>query len=154
MTSGMGTIKITAIAVAISAALAGTAGWTAQGWRMGSKIDRLKTEYAEVTARANEEALAKYAELERQKQEAVNRAYRQSQINKSAADAARERVGRVRQHIATTERLQTASSAATIEYADTLGTVFGECIQTTGELAEKADGHALDARTLREAWPK
>jgi len=150
----MGTIKITAIAVAISAALAGAAGWTANGWRMGSKIDRLKTEHAEAVAIANAEALARYAVLERQKQEALDEAAPFSHDNQTAAAGARDRANRMREQIATAERLSASSDSSLAEYAATLGTVLGECIQEAGRLAEKADGHALDARTLRQAWPK
>lgn len=32
--------------------------------------------------------------------------------------------------------------------------VFGECADEVGRLAEAADGHASDVRTLTEAWPK
>lgn len=38
--------------------------------------------------------------------------------------------------------------------ADAFAAVFSECQGRYGSLAEKADGHANDVRTLEEAWPK
>lgn len=38
--------------------------------------------------------------------------------------------------------------------ADAFAAVFSECQGRYGELAAKADGHASDVRTLKEAWPQ
>ena len=50
-------------------------------------------------------------------------------------------------------RLAAAPPAAVLEYALALGAVFEDCRAAYAELVPKADGHAGDARTLREAWP-
>lgn len=46
------------------------------------------------------------------------------------------------------------SGAANGDTADAALAVFGECAAEVGRLAEAADGHASDVRTLTEAWPK
>ena len=38
--------------------------------------------------------------------------------------------------------------------ADAFATVFTDCQRRYADVAEKADGHANDVRTLEEAWPK
>ena len=48
--------------------------------------------------------------------------------------------------IATVEAARTA--------ADAFATVFTDCQRRYADVAEKADGHANDVRTLEEAWPK
>ena len=50
-------------------------------------------------------------------------------------------------------RLAAASPAAVLEYASTLNAVFDDCRAAYGDMAEKATGHANDARTITEAWP-
>ncbi|CAB4152292.1 hypothetical protein UFOVP607_7 [uncultured Caudovirales phage] len=47
-----------------------------------------------------------------------------------------------------------ATLAALTERADTLGELFGQCGQALTDLGRKADGHAIDVITLRDAWPK
>ena len=50
--------------------------------------------------------------------------------------------------------LPNATVEAARTAADAFATVFSECQGRYGALAEKADGHANDVRTLEEAWPK
>ncbi len=50
-------------------------------------------------------------------------------------------------------RLAAAPPAAVLEYAAALGAVFQDCRAAYGWMVEKADGHAGDVRTHREAWP-
>ena len=38
--------------------------------------------------------------------------------------------------------------------ADAFATVFTDCQRRYADVAEKADGHASDVRTLEEAWPQ
>ncbi|MGL4574543.1 MAG: hypothetical protein ACRCV9_07115 [Burkholderiaceae bacterium] len=46
------------------------------------------------------------------------------------------------------------SCAAQDARADTLGELLSACSQRYSDLAEKADGHAADAKALMDAWPK
>jgi hypothetical protein len=124
------------------------------GWRLNAQIDRMTAEHAAAAARANQEALERYTAMERTKQEALDEANRIAQINSRAAAAARAESDRLRQQVATADSVSTATVASLRAYTTTLGTVFRECVATVEELAAKADGHALDSRTLNGAWPK
>jgi hypothetical protein len=134
---------------------AGVAGWTTNGWRLNAQIDRMVSEHSQALAKANADALAKYTAMERKKQEALNEANRIAQRNADAAATARADAGRLRDKLNTsTYGLSTASVSSLRSYSATLGAVFGECVAEIEGLAQKADGHALDARTLIGAWPK
>lgn len=49
--------------------------------------------------------------------------------------------------------LPNASTAALIARADTAAELLGACADEYRSVAEAADGHAADLRTLVEAWP-
>ena len=51
-------------------------------------------------------------------------------------------------------RLAKADAATCADYATAASAVFSECVTRYRSVAEKADGHAADARALMEAWPK
>src|SRR5574343_557271 len=51
-------------------------------------------------------------------------------------------------------RLPALSGASCIEAADTVADIYAECIGAYQSMAQAADGHANDARTCAEAWPK
>lgn len=48
----------------------------------------------------------------------------------------------------------TANEEARTEYTNTLSDLFKECVGRYGEVAQKADGHASDAKLLNDAWPE
>jgi hypothetical protein len=148
-------MKIMAIAVLASSVLAGAAGWTANGWRLNSKIDGMVAEHSLNLARANSDALVKYTSMERKKQEAIDEANRIAKANAAAAATARSERDRLREQVsANTYGLSTATSSSVRQYTTALSTVFGECIAEVERLAQAADGHALDTRTLMGAWPR
>lgn len=72
-----------------------------------------------------------------------------------ALDAhARNELERLREQLAILQRAHpTASTEALRSDATTLAAVFGDCAREYQQLAEKADGHALDAATFDAAWP-
>ena len=148
-------MKLTLIVGAASAVIAGLAGWTANGWRLNAKIDNMVAEHSMALVRANQEALAKYEAMERKKQNAIDQANKLAQQNAAAAASARLERDRLREQVTTSSaRLSTATVASARAYAATLSTVLGECSERLETLAKDADGHALDSRTIREAWPK
>lgn len=51
-------------------------------------------------------------------------------------------------------QLPSASCDAVRKHAAALNDVFSQCAQAIGDLAGKADGHAGDALTLEQAWPR
>jgi len=147
-------MKLTLIVSLTAALIAGIAGWTANGWRLNAKIDRMVADHAAQLAKANADALARYTAMEKQKQEALDEANRIAQRNATAAASARADAQRLRDQVATSDRVSTATVASLRNYTTTLGIVFGECVSEVEGLAKAADGHALDSRTLRGAWPK
>lgn len=136
-------------------ALAFGIGWFVQGWRMDAQLNELKATHATEISVSLAKAQEETNRLQRIKDEALERANALAQVNAAAADSARNELGRLRQQIATERRkLDTASRQSLTNYTATLQTVFGECSAEVERLAKAADGHALDARTLKEAWGK
>jgi hypothetical protein len=130
-------------------------GWTANGWRLNSKIDRLIADHERQVAQANADALARYNDLERKKQEAVNEANKIAQRNARAATDARNDLERLRNQITNSAgSVPTASCTSVRAHATTLSTVLAECVGQLEAVAKDADGHALDSRALNGAWPR
>ena len=148
-------IKLKALIGTILLAAAFIAGWTANGWRLTSKMDRMVADHERQVAQANDDALARYNDLERKKQEAVNEANKIAQRNARAATDARNDLERLRNQIANTAGgMPTATCTSVRAHATTLSTVLAECVGRLEAVAKDADGHALDSRTLNGAWPK
>lgn len=146
-------LKTVLIVGAIAAA--GITGWTTNGWRLNGQIAQMVSDHNAALAKANANALAEYAAMERKKQEAVNEANRIAQRNAAAAAAARADADRLRDQLATaTASVSTATLASIRNYTTTINFVFAECIREFEEMAKKADGHATDTRALIGAWPK
>lgn len=142
------------IIYAVSVAIAAATGWTMNGWRLNGKIDRMIAEHSQAMAQAGQNAMLESARLQKLKDEALNEANRIAERNKKAAAAARTELDRLRRQLASANDLSTATCPSTRDYAATLATVFGECATKIGELAEKADGHAADSRTLESSFPR
>jgi uncharacterized protein YukE len=136
------------------AAVSAGAGWTANGWRLDARLDRMKAEYEAAATAASESALARYRSLEQQKQEALDAAATRLQQNAAAARAARTDAERLRKQIATAERVSSATIRSLRDYTTSLAAVFAECIGELEVVAGKADGHALDTEKLHRAWPQ
>jgi uncharacterized protein YdbL (DUF1318 family) len=149
------TLKLTILSALVSAVVAGMVGWTTNGWRLNLKIERMVSDHSSAIAQANKDALTKYQQMEKQKQEAINEANRLARRNADAARAAGLERDRLREQIsASTYGLSTATLPSIRLYSTTLNTVFGECVAEVERLAQAADGHALDTRTLIQAWPR
>lgn len=94
------------------------------------------------------------ARLQKLKDDALYEANKISQRNAQAAASARTELDRVRKQLASTTDLSTFTCPSVRDYASTLSVVFGECATAIKELAQKADGHSLDSKTLEGAFPK
>jgi hypothetical protein len=147
-------LKTILIAAGSALIIGVSTGWVANGWRLNGQIDRLRADQSQALAQAGQNAMLESARLQKLKDEALNEANRILQDNAKAATAARTELDRLRRQLASTNDLSTATCPSTRDYAATLSAVFGECSTTIGELAQKADGHSLDSRTLNGAWPK
>ena len=130
------------------------AGWVTNGWRLENTIHEMEVQYETSLADAATAALEQYEAMERQKQEAIDAASRLAKENYAAASAARADADRLRQQLAEARRtLPAASVAAARKHAAALNVVLNECVAELEAMAEHADGHALDARTLQRSWP-
>ena len=144
-----------AAAAIIAASLAGWAGWSVQGWRMGEQIAALKTAQAEAVNTATREARAQESKRFQGVQDAQAAAQTRAVAARRDADAARTELDRLRNSVAAARGgVPGESAAACAQRADAAGDVLGQCAAAYSELAAIADRHASDARTLIEAWPK
>jgi hypothetical protein len=91
--------------------------------------------------------------MQREKDDAVDKAQETAQRNAAAAAIARRERDRLRNELsASRAAIANSTPASVIDYADTLTVVFDQCVREYLDMAEKADGHALDAQTLYNGW--
>ena len=104
---------------------------------------------------AKEVADKREQELSAQVQEAQANGLKREETIKALAAAVGKSSDSLRN---TANAIRLGLPLATVEAArtaaDAFAAVFSECQGRYGSLAEKADGHANDVRTLEEAWPK
>lgn len=78
---------------------------------------------------------------------------REQAIRRDAAGARSELDGLRDELAAIRQSLPDLADDAVRQRADTVARLFGECAREYQELAERADRHASDVKTLSEAWP-
>jgi hypothetical protein len=145
------------VAVALAAVLAFT---HTLAWRSGSahtqaRWDAAKVIQQQALADAEKASRAKEQALQLKVTEAVNAAAKRTQQAQAATAAVRRTADSLRGQLAAARAdLPRATSDAVRAYAATLNTVFGECTAEVERLAAAAAGHASDALTLEQAWPK
>ena len=128
-------------------------GWTANGWRLNGKIDEMVLEHTQAVLVATQQAAEQTVKMQEEKDATIQKAVIQAQRNKADATAARlERDGLRNDLIASRTTFSEATDTSLAEYANTLSVVFEQCTREYSELAEKADGHAVDAQSLFTAW--
>lgn len=119
-----------------------------------TKIARLESSITATTADAERQA----AELERSARQAEKAAAIRTAALRLDADRANTELDRLRVALSSYTGPRLTASATTIapslNYADPLPELFFDCSRRYIELAGKADGHASDAKTLTESWPK
>jgi hypothetical protein len=131
------------------------AGFFVQGWRMDSVISDIHMKHSQELATATQQILDQSTELQRKKDAALQQAQVKAKQNAAAAAAAQSELDWVRDYNQRNSASINSSTCTSVrDYATTATAVFGECTVALEEMARKADGHALDARTLTEAWPK
>ena len=130
------------------------AGFVVQGWRMDSVISDINAQHSKALATATQQVLDQSTELQRKKDAALQQAQIKSQQNAAAASAAQSELNWVRDYNSRNSASISGSTCSSVrDYAATATTVFGECAVALESMARKADGHALDARTLIQSWP-
>lgn len=149
----MGLIKLIAIAAALAAIAWAIHAIDQSRQQIG--YDRRVAEDNVALIAAQDAALTEERRLNQKLETAQNEATkRQQQIDRTAA-AAGLAVAGLRDDI---DRYRASLSADPARPADpraaTVAELFGDCADHYRDLAKKADGHASDARTLSEGWPK
>jgi len=136
------------------AAAAFVGGFAVQGWRMDAKIAEIETTNAAAVVEATKAVAAEGTRLQGKKDNALKIAQEQVRKNAIAADAARIELHRLRLETdRATSAIPTATCTSVRDYATTAASVFGECSVALEDMARKADGHAVDSKALRDAWP-
>lgn len=142
---------ITHLVVALAAA---AGAWVFQEARMDAAVADVRLEQsnerlgAVTQARADERAITKTF------QGALNAARTREALLRTELDNLHRASDELRdQNADGARRLAAAPPAAVLEYALALGAVFEDCRAAYAGMVEKAEGHASDVRTLREAWP-
>lgn len=122
---------------------------------MDAKLQTLKTEYATAQAQAVEKAHAETIRLQAQADKAARQhAARASALADDLRRSGSERDGLRDELAAARVQLSSASCASVRDHDATLNELFGECAVEVEGLAGKAQGHAIDALRLIEAWPR
>ena len=141
-------------AVAIGFGLA----WNLQGLR----LDALDIEFRRYQSEVEQNAIAaKRAAMDKEnfwRQEVenarINAKSREARLRRDVANAQSAVVG-LRNDLGTLRaRLATSTEASVLDAADSLGVLFIKCAEDYRAMAEVADRHANDTKTLIEAWPK
>ena len=117
--------------------------------------DRRVAEDNAALVKAQDEARETERELRAKLEGARNEAAKRAQDSRRAAAAAADAGERLRIALDTIRKgLSGHPGAASADATHALATVLGECADKYRHLAEAADGHANDARTLIEGWPR
>lgn len=142
-----------AAAAIAAAALAAAGTWQVQAWRYGEQISKIVSGYADARLRAEADAREDENRITTRYIKAQNAAIQRTRTLKDDADAARTELSGLRDDNAAALRLSKNSPAACAQYATAVSGIFDQCAGEATDLAQKAGGHANDARTLNDGWP-
>ena len=136
-------------------ALAAAAGvWVFQDARMDAAVADVRLEQSNERLSAVTQARADERAITKTYQGALNAARDRETLLRTELDRLHRVSDELRdQNADGARRLAAAPPAAVLEYTLALGAVFEDCRAAYAELVPKADGHAGDVRTHREAWP-
>ena len=130
------------------------AGFMIQGWRMDSVISEINNTNLKALNTATQKVLDESIQLQRKKDAALRNVQLKAQQNAAAASAAQSELDGLRNYNARNSASIAGSTCTSVrDYSTTATTVFSECTAALTDMARKAEGHALDARTLIQAWP-
>jgi hypothetical protein len=136
------------------AAAAFGAGFMVNGWRLNAQIESIHAAHAAAVVQANAEVMDQTVKLQGKKDAALKQAQQTASANAAAADRARSELEWVRDYNnRTANEIAGASCTSVRNHATAAAAVFAECSAAFADMARKADGHALDAKTLIQSWP-
>lgn len=137
------------IAALIAAAAFGSA-WKIQDWRFTAKEKERVEQQLE-----NERLAAKAATAEKNREIAArDAATNRERILRMDAANARSAADGLRSDLSTFMRETASNDAACIARANTLGKLLGAVEEAGRAMAQVADHHANDVKTLTDTWPK
>lgn len=146
----MFSIPLPIITAALAAALAGAGAWTAQGWRMGERIQAMQAQAALAAHKQLEQAHAETLRLQAQadaaaRQHAARAAKMANDVNasRSAADGLRNDLA----------AMLMSGNTCTANNHETISGLLAECGQRYSSMAAEADKRASEVILLLEAWP-
>ena len=149
------TLYTHAAAALLAAAVAGAGAWTVQGWRWDAKYQTLAAQYTQAQIDSQEAKRKAEDAFNTRYQQALNDARKREADLRRARNAARAESDGLRSALSEANRqLATAPADAVADYAATVNGLFYQCVEEYQGMAAAASGHAHDARTLSEAWPR
>ena len=154
-------MRITA-ALIIAALFGAVLTWYVLAGRFEVNATNLKLDYQKRATRAAElhvlalqKANAKFDQMQKEKDHAIERASIRAATNANALAAARADLDGLRRDLSDARtRIAAAPVAALREYANTVSDLYGECEAELTETAAKATGHASDVQMILDAFPK
>lgn len=147
-------MNLTLITHLIAALAAATGVWIFQDARMDAAVAEVRLEQTNERLGAVSQARADERGINKTYQGALNAARDREALLRTEIDRLHVVSDGLRdQNADAARRLAAAPPAAVLEYALAVNTVFNDCRAAYAGMVEKADGHASDVRTLREAWP-
>jgi len=130
-------------------------GWSHGAGDVQARWDKAKAVQMNAAIAAEREARAKERSMNQKFQEAENAATEREKKLRADYAAAHAAARGLRDTVAAVRgELPAATADACRSTADAALAVLGECSDRYREVAEAADGHASDVRTLTEAWPQ
>lgn len=143
-------VSIIAIALAIFGA-----GYHVRDLRADRDAAQAELAHNKAMLRAAEAAIEKTTSLNQAVKDAQDAARNREPTLRAAADSAGRAADSLRQQLADNQRRMSRLAAnAVAEYAATVSAVLSECADDYRGMAQAADAHASDVRTLMDAWPK
>ena len=122
--------------------------------RLQTQMQTERVQVAKAYTKSLEELRTAQDKINTGYQGALNAArIRETALRRDLAAADSESDGLRAQLSDAARRLADAPPTTVLEYATTVNQLFADCSRGYQELAGKADGHAADVRTFREAWP-
>ena len=148
-------IVMAALAIALAFSVTSCAGKTHQINLLESQKILAETQRDLARSESAVASLGTEVEWSKQLLESEKNASKNLQAALAAASDSALAVDRLSKQISDTDkRLSTGSNQALIEYAKTCNSVLETMAERGGKIAAAADGHAIDAEKLDQAWPQ
>ena len=160
--------RLTLITGASALTIGLVTGWVAQGWRLGAQLEQASHSQTRQRLAGAINAINQLSTFQEDLTDALQQFQRTQQANQAAAadldrglrDLRGVTAGLRGDFAGLPDRIAASAEPALREYASTCTAVFEQLAAAGGRLAEggadiarAADGHAADARLMREAWP-